>query len=303
MVSAGDVKRATQATANITVPSDRRLLSIIPRCYILDGQVEVENPVGMHGFRLDADAHLITASMTSIRNLLACVRGVGIEVEDLIPQSIASSEAALTAEEKELGVILADIGSGTTDIAIFSEGRIWYSSSLPIGGYQVTRDLSIGLGLPYEVAEEAKIRFGNVDPDYEEGGTFTLGKNGYTISHQELHEVITARVGEIFRLIFAEVSSQESEAKVPSSLVLVGGTANLPGIDAFGAASLGLDVKVRLPREASGPADILYDPAYAASIGLLLWGTRHGGEGGWKVREIKQATFMEAVRGFFAGRK
>jgi cell division protein FtsA len=110
-------------------------------------------------------------------------------------------------------------------------------------------------------------------------------------------------VGEIFRLVFAEVSTQEPEAKVPGSLVLVGGTANLPGIDAFGAASLGIDVKVRLPREVSGPADILYDPAYAASVGLLLWGTRHGGEEEWKTREIRQATFVEAMRGFFAGRK
>jgi cell division protein FtsA len=300
MVTAGDVRQAAQATANITIPSDRRLLSIIPRSYTLDGQVEVKDPVGMHGFKLDADAHLITASVTSIRNVLACVRGIGIEVENFIPPSIASSEAVLSDDEKELGVVLADIGGGTTDIAAFRQGRIWYSSSLPVGGYQVTRDISISLGLPYAVAEEAKIRFGDVTPGYAEEGTFTLEEE-YTVSYQQLHEVITARVEEILRLIFAEVSSQEAEIVPHAGLVLTGGTANLPGIEALGQAALDLPVKVKLPREISGPADILYDPAYAVSVGLLLWGARHRGE--WKAEEIRQTSFIDILRRLFSGRK
>jgi cell division protein FtsA len=298
LVSLSDVRRAVTASTVITIPSDRRLVRIIPRYYILDGQVEVKDPVGMHGFRLDADTHLVTASVTAIRNLIDCVRGAGVEVEDLIPQSVAAGEAVLTEEEKELGILLADIGGGTTDIALFKQGGVWHSAALPIGGYQVTRDLSIGLGIPFEVAEEAKIRFGNVTPGYEPEETINIG-DGYTVYGREFHEIINARLEEIFKLIFAEISSHEYEITAPAGLILTGGTANLPGIEAFGQEVSGFSVRVRVPRDIAGPADILYDPAYAASVGLLLWGAKHGAEVWWKADELKPSSVADIAKRFF----
>ena len=294
LVAPQDMARAVAATTNITIPSDRRLLRIIPRSYTLDGQVEVKDPVGMHGFRLDADAHLVTASVTSIRNLITCIRGAGIEVEDLIPEAVAAGEAVLTDEEKETGVLLADIGGGTTDIAVYKQGGLWHSAALPVGGYQVTRDISIGLGIPGEVAEEAKIRYGNVTPGYEEEGTVSLG-DGYTFSYRELLDIIRARVEEIFRMIIAEISSHEYEIVAPGGLILTGGTANLPGIEALGQDVLGFPVRVRVPREVAGPADILYDPAYAASVGLVVWGAKHGAEDRWKTTELRPPSITEIV--------
>jgi cell division protein FtsA len=289
-VSPGDVRKAVAESRNINVPSDRNLVRIIPRYYILDGQVEVKDPLGMHGFRLDADTHLVTGSITAIRNLIDCVRGAGVDVEDLIPGAVAAGEAVLTEEEKELGVLLADIGGGTTDIALFKQGGVWHSAALPVGGYQVTRDLSIGLEAPFELAEEAKIRFGNVTPGHEPEETISLG-DGYTVYGREFHEIINARVEEIFKLIFAEISSHEYEITAPAGLILTGGTANLPGIEAFGQEVSGFSVRVRVPRDIAGPADILYDPAYAASVGLLLWGAKHGAEVWWKADELTPAAF------------
>jgi len=288
-VSPGDVRKAVAESRNITIPSDRSLVRIIPRYYILDGQVEVKDPAGMHGFRLEVDTHLVTGSITAIRNLIDCVRGAGVEVEDLIPGAVAAGEAVLTEEEKELGVFLADIGGGTADIALFKQGSVWHSAALPIGGYQVTRDLSIGLEVLFQLAEEAKIRFGNVTPGYEAEGTISLG-DGYTVSGREFHEIINARVEEIFHLIFAEISSHEHEITAPAGLILTGGTANLPGIEALAQELFRLSTRVRVPREVTGPADMLYDPAYATSVGLLLWAAKHGAEVWWKAEELIPAT-------------
>jgi cell division protein FtsA len=296
LVSPGDVREVIEASTNISVPSDRRLIRVTPRSYILDGQVEVKDPVGMHGFRLDADVHLVTASVTSIRNLVNCIRGIGIEVEDLVPGSIASSEAVLTEDEKEIGVLLADIGSGATDVAVFRGGNICHSAALPVGGYQVTRDLSIGLGVPYELAEEAKIKFGNVTPGYEDRESITLGENEHTVPYQELYNIIAARVEEIFRLIIAETSSYDQEIVAPAGLVLTGGTANLSGVELLGQEVTGFPVRVRMPHEIAGQADTLYDPAYAASVGLLLWGARYGGQ--WRSPEISHPTLGDVFRRF-----
>lgn len=298
LVSPEDVRKAVAQSTNITIPGDRRLVRIIPRYYILDGHVEVKDPVGMHGFRLDADTHLVTASATAIRNLVDCVRGAGLEVADLIPGAVAAGEAVLTEEEKEIGALLADIGGGTADIALFKQGGVWHSAALPIGGYQMTRDISIGLGIPFEVAEEAKIRFGNVTPGYEMEGTVNLG-DGYAVSGREFIETVSARAEEIFKMIFAEIASHEYEIAAPAGLILTGGTANLPGADALAEEISGLPTRVRLPREVAGPADILYDPAYAASVGLLLWGAKHGAEVWWKAQELKPPGPVEAMRRWF----
>jgi cell division protein FtsA len=282
LVSPHDLKRVLESARSVSVPSDRQLLHVIPRQYILDGHVGVQNPVGMHGFRLDVETHIITAAVASVQNLVKCVRGTGVEIEDLILEPIASSEAVLATDEMNSGVILADIGGGTTDIAVFRNGSIWHTSVLPIGGYQVTRDISIGLGVPFDVAEEMKKKYGKAMA-IQNGATdisSTSEQNGHSIATRDICNIIRARMEEILRLVLLELPSSDYETLVPSGLVLTGGTSNLPGIESLGQEILQMPVRVGIPKGMYGIADTLYDPAYATSVGLLLWGAKHEvGEG------------------------
>ena len=284
LVRPDDLKRVLQSARSIKVPSDRKLLHVIPRGYAIDGQVGVKNPVGMHGFRLDVETHIITAAVTSVQNLAKCIRSIGIEIDDLILEPLASNEAVLTEDEKQTGVILADIGGGTTDIAVFREGSIWHTAILPVAGYQITRDIAIGLGLPFDVAEEMKKRYGSVMPVYE-GKIETpsaMSEDGHGVSYQDLCDIIRARVEEIVRLILLELPRSEYESLVPAGLVLTGGSANLSGIAAMGRDMLDLSVRVGYPSNMSGITDSLHDPAYATSVGLLLWGAKHEGTQTWQ---------------------
>jgi len=156
MVRPGDLKRVLEVARSLKVPTERELLHVIPRTYAVDGQEGINNPVGMHGFRLDVETHIISAAVTSVKNLTKCIRGIGIDIDDLILEPLASAEAVLTEEEKQNGVMLADIGGGTTDIAVFQENSIYHTSVLPIAGYQLTRDISLGLNISFDLAESMK---------------------------------------------------------------------------------------------------------------------------------------------------
>ncbi len=277
LVRPDDLRRVLQCAQSVKMPSDRKLLHVIPRGYAIDGQAGVKNPVGMHGFRLDVETHVITAAVTSIQNLVKCIRGIGVDIDGLILEPLASSEAVLSEDEKQVGVILADIGGGTTDIAVFREGSIWHTSVLPVAGYQLTRDVAIGLGLPFEVAEEMKKRYGSVMPVYESKVETPAGisEDGHGVSYQDLCDIIRARVEEIIRLILLELPRSGYETLVPAGLVLTGGTSNLSGIEALGRDVLQLPVRVGIPSGVHGITDALRDPAYATSVGLLLWGAKH----------------------------
>ena len=279
-----DLKRVLASAQSVKVPSDRRLLHVIPRSYAVDGQAGVINPVGMHGFRLDVETHVITAAITSIQNLVKCIRSIGIDIEDLVLEPLASSEAVLTEDEKQVGIILADIGGGTTDIAVFKSGSIWHTSILPVAGYQLTRDVSIGLGLPFDIAEEMKKRYGSVMPVYESKAetTTAISQDGHGVSYQDLCDIIRARVEEIIKLILLELPNSEYENLVPAGLVLTGGTSNLSGIAALGREVLRLPVRVGAPANISGITDTLCDPAYATSVGLLLWAAKNEGRQNWQ---------------------
>jgi cell division protein FtsA len=304
LVRADDLKRVLQSAQSIKVPSDRKLLHIIPRNYAIDGQVGVKNPVGMHGFRLDVETHVITAAVTSVQNLVKCIRGVGIDIEDLVLEPLASAEAVLTEDEKQAGVILADIGGGTTDIAIFKDGSIWHTAVLPVAGYQLTRDVAIGLGLPFNVAEEMKKKYGSVMPVYEgkTESTSKIAENGHGISYQDLCDIIRARVEEIMRLIMLELPRSEYAALVPAGLVLTGGSSNLSGIDALGRQILQLPVRVGAPTNIYGISDTLCDPAYATSVGLLLWGTKNQSTQNWKSRNFGERlrSLVSQIRNLFS---
>ena len=279
-----DLKRVLASAQSVKVPSERRLLHVIPRTYAVDGQAGVKNPVGMHGFRLDVETHVITAAVTSVQNLVKCIRSIGIDIEDLVLEPLASSEAVLTEDEKQVGIILADIGGGTTDIAVFKEGSIWHTSILPVAGYQLTRDVSIGLGLPFDVAEEMKKKYGSVMPVYETKAetTTAISQDGHGVSYQDLCDIIRARVEEIMKLILLELPNSEYEALVPAGLVLTGGSSNLSGIAALGRDVLRIPVRVGTPTKMHGITDTLCDPAYATSVGLLLWAAKNEGRQNWQ---------------------
>jgi cell division protein FtsA len=240
----------------------------------------------MHGRRLDVETHIITASVTSIQNLAKCVRSIGVDVEDLILEPLASGEAVLTPEERETGVIMADTGGGTTDVAVFKNGSIYHTAVIPVAGYQVTSDISIGLGLPFNIAEKMKKRYGNVTPTLELDETVQVGiENGHSASYKDLCNIIRARMEELLQLILMEMPTSDYHSLAPCGLVLTGGTANLPGLDELGQSILRIPVRKGRPLNTGiyGISDILQDPAYATTLGLILWPVR-GKEGALQVK-------------------
>jgi cell division protein FtsA len=276
VVNSDDLKRVLEVARIVKVPNEQKVLHIIPREYTVDGQGGVKNPVGMHGFRLDVETHIITAAATSIQNLSKCIRGVGVEIDDLIMEPLASAEAVLSPEEKQDGVLLADIGGGTTDLALFKDTTIYHTSVLPVAGYQVTRDISVGLGITYEMAEEMKKKYGNVTPTEEEAeDEMAITQDGHSISYNDLSQIIRVRIEEMLRLIMMELPQSDYRKLIPAGLVITGGGANLPGIVELGEKITRMPVRVGRPQALPGVGDNLTNPAYATGVGLMLWKTRN----------------------------
>jgi len=271
LVRSDDLKRVLDVALNIKAPVDRKMLHVIPRAYTLDGH-EVKNPVGMHGYELDVEAHVITAAVASVQNLTQCVRSVGIDIDDLILEPLASAEAVLSEEERQAGVLIADIGGGTTDIAVMREGSIYHTSVLPVAGHQITRDIAAGLGLSFELAEEMKKRYGNLLVSEEEDADKVVGENGHSVSYRDLCDIIRARVEELMRLVVLEMPRNDYAKLIPSGVVITGGGANLPGIVELTQAITRLPVRIGIPPALNGVSNaLLNDPAYATSVGLVLW--------------------------------
>jgi cell division protein FtsA len=279
VVHTDDLKRVLDVARSIKVPAEQRLLHIIPREYTVDGQTGVRNPIGMHGFRLDVETHIITAAITSIQNLTKCIRSIGVDVDDLVMEPLASAEAVLTPEEKQDGVLLADIGGGTTDLALFKDNTIYHTSVLPVAGYQVTRDISVGLGISFELAEEMKKKYGDVTPQDETNlpKDIALTGDGHSISYQDLSDIIRVRIEEMLRLIILELPQQDYQKLIPAGLVITGGGANLPGIAELGESVTRMPVRLGRPISLPGVSDTLNNPAYATGVGLLLWRMKNQG--------------------------
>ena len=276
VVHTDDLKRVLDVARSFKVPSEQKLLHVIPREYVVDGQSGVRNPIGMHGFRLDVETHIITAAVTSIQNLTKCIRAIGVDVDDLVMEPLASAEAVLESEERQDGVLLADIGGGTTDLALFKDNTIYHTSVLPVAGYQVTRDISVGLGITFELAEEMKKRFGDVTPRENAGAKneINLTGDGHSISYQDLSDIIRVRVEELIRLIMLELPQSDYHKLIPAGLVITGGGANLPGIAELGQMITKMPVRLGRPARLPGVSDALDNPAYATGVGLLLWQLR-----------------------------
>jgi cell division protein FtsA len=280
-ITVEDTERALEAAQAIAVPHNREVVHVIPRCYTLDGQEGVRDPVGMLGFRLEVEAHIVTGAVASIRNLVQCIDNADVAVNDLILQPLASGEAVLTPEERQTGVVLADAGGGTTDVAVFIEGSIWHSVVLPVGGNNLTSDLSVGLRTPFDVAEALKIKHGHVLPEMvdpeERIDVAAFGEDTLqSVSRRQMAHILEARAEEMFAMVMNEIKRSGYEGLLPAGLVLTGGTAALRGFKELGREMLQLPVRVGTVRNISGLVDAVSSPVYATAVGLLLWGMRYG---------------------------
>lgn len=279
-VTQEDVDRALESAEAIAVPMNREIVHVIPRGFTLDGQDGVKDPIGMVGFRLEVEAHVVTGASASIQNVTKAVEAAGLKIIDLVLEPLAASEAILTTAEKEMGVVLVDIGGGTTDIAVFVDGSIWHTVILPTGGIHITNDLAVGLRAPFEAAEEIKLKYGHADPDQVLDADLiditAFGEEGRRIvSRRQIAEIIHARAEEICQLILAEIRRLGYDRLLPAGVVLCGGTAELSGIKSVARQVLEMPVRVGAPRDLEGFADRLSSAAFATSIGLLQWGWQH----------------------------
>ncbi len=282
-----DIDRAMEGAKSLSLPSNREVLHAIARFFIVDGQEHVSDPVGMFGQRLDMDTHIVTGSVTAIQNLTQCVEGAGVQVEALVFSPLAAAEALLEDEEKLQGVVLADIGGGTTDVAVFVEGSVFHTSILPVGGFHLTHDLVAGLRAPFSQVEEAKINYGSALPsqvDAEEMVEMEAfgGQRLKEVSRRRIAEILQARVEEVLEMIYIDVKRAGFDEMIAAGLVLSGGTASLPGIAELAELVLRMPVRTGLPRGIHGLADSLSSPAYATSVGLLHWAMQENGHNGHK---------------------
>jgi cell division protein FtsA len=279
-----DVDRALDAARAIAIPHDREVIHVVPRGFNVDGQEGIRDPLGMVGFRLEVEAHIITGAVSSIHNLIKCIEDADVGVDELVLDPLASGEAVLTDTEREMGVVLVDIGGGTTDIAVFIEGSIWHTTILGVGGNHLTNDIAVVLRMPNAAAEEAKLQHGHACPDQVDPSEMiqvaTFGDNTPTrMPRRELAQVIEARVEEIFSLVMQEIKRSGYDGLLPAGVVLCGGTAQLRGIREMGRQVLKLPIRVGGPSDLLGLTDSIMTPAFATSVGLLKWGQRQGAAG------------------------
>ena len=274
-VTAADVSRVIETAKAVNIPTDQQLLHTLPQEFIVDSQDDVREPIGMSGIRLEVKVHIVTGAVSAVQNIVKCVRRCGLEVSDLILQPMASAEAVLTRDEKELGVVLIDIGGGTTDIAIFSEGAIRHTAVIPIAGDQITNDIAMALRTPSSEAEEIKVRYGVAkqvlaDPSdmLEVPG---LGDRGpRSLSRQSLAAVIEPRVEELFALVHQVVRESGYEDVLSSGVVLTGGSASMPGMIEMAEDIFLKPTRLGMPAYTGQLADVVRSPRYATVLGLLL---------------------------------
>ncbi|MDQ3929252.1 MAG: cell division protein FtsA [Chloroflexota bacterium] len=330
IVGQEDVARAVDAARAMAIPAGRDVLHVIPRTYTVDGQDGIQNPIGLSGFRLDVETHVVTGANNVRENLVRCVQKADVEVDDLVLSPLASAEAVLTEQEKNMGVVLVDIGHGTTDIAIYADGSVWHSKVIPIGGWHLTNDLVIVFNIPYESAETLKLQYGMAiapgssryaqretkasnfgrvpskgavavsangngaghgvplpvdvlmataaeEASLEQGEMLeaeTFEGNLRRISRDELNEVMAARLDQLFGMVGDEIRRSGYEGLLPAGMVLTGGVAQMSNIEELAAGKLRLPVRTGHPRRIGGLADVFDSPAYATSVGLILWGMK-----------------------------
>ena len=284
-VTREDIDRATEVARAVSIPSNREVLHVLPRGFVVDGQEGVKDPLGMSAVRLEVETHIVHASATAVQNLTKCVQRADIRIDELVCASIASADAVLTETERELGVAVGDFGAGTLDVALFMDGSPFHTAVLPLGGNNVTNDIAIGLKTSLAAAEDLKIRHGTADPSRvahdEEVDVAGIGEgDASTASRYELALIIEARMREVFEKIGEQIEAAGHTGMLPAGLVLTGGASQLAGAARLGREVLQMPVRVAGPSGVSGLTDHLLTPAYSTSLGLLTWGAQavHGYE-------------------------
>ena len=276
VISQEDVDRALEAAMAVAMPHNREIIHVIQRGFTVDGQEGIQSPVNFSGFRLEVEAHIITAAAATVENLRQCVNGCNVDVLQFVLNPLASGEVVLNKPERDMGVCICDIGGGTSDLAIYINGDVWHTDVLPVAGNQITNDIAIGLHISPEQAEQIKKQYGHaITGEVGEGEFFTLRTFGddqpKQISRRELAYIIEARVEEIFQLLHQEVRRSGYENLLPAGMILTGGTSQLPGIRQLAADVLNMPVRVARPENLVGLVDQLQSPAYSTSVGLLKW--------------------------------
>ncbi|MDF1644786.1 MAG: cell division protein FtsA [Pseudomonadales bacterium] len=279
-----DIDRVIDAAQAVAIPADQQVLHILPQDYVVNDQEGVKEPLGMSGVRLEAKVHLITCSVNSAQNIEKCIRRCGLDVDDLILEQLASSYSVLTDDERDLGVCLVDIGGGTTDIAIFSDGAIVHTGVIPIAGDQVTNDIAVALRTPMDSAEEVKMRYGcalkQLARAEETIDVQSIGdRPSRKLSRQSLAEVVEPRYEELFSLVEADLKRSGFEHKIPAGIVLTGGSSKMEGVVELAEEVFHMPVRLGAPHGISGMTDIVSNPIYSTGVGLLMYGKQAQEEG------------------------
>ncbi|WP_027339297.1 cell division protein FtsA [Halonatronum saccharophilum] len=281
-ITRNDIERVIDATKIISIPPGREIIHVLPRKFIVDGCKDIKYPLGMSGVRLEAETHIVTGSVTSIQNLVKSVHQVGLGVEGIVLQPLAASKAVLSASEKDLGVVLVDVGGGTTDIAIFKDGSIWYTSILPVGGDHVTKDIALGLRTPSNNAERIKIQYGCasadlIDAEEKIDVLGTCGMKTRSISRGHLcDDIIEPRVDEIFSLVKQEISKAGYDGIIPAGVVVTGGGSLLEGIPELASKKLGLPVRIGVPDNINSLLEYLDGSIYDIGEGYTQFSEDNG---------------------------
>ena len=276
-VREGDIRRVIDAAKAVAIPMDREVIHVIAQEFIIDEQDGIREPLGMSGVRLEAQIHIVTAAVTSAQNIVKCANRAGLNVMDIVLEPLASAEAALAGDERELGVCLIDIGGGTTDVAVFDEGSIKHTSVLGLGGYHITNDIAVGLRTPFDEAERIKKKFGVAASRFLSGDDILSvpsvgGRRPRQMSRKMLCEIIEPRVDEILNLARQELAKEGLQNRIPSGVVLTGGCSALEGMAELAEEVFEAPVRRGIPRNIGGLQDVVRGPMYATGVGLAIFG-------------------------------
>ncbi len=275
-VTHGDVEHVIDAAKAVAIPADQRILHVLPQEFIIDGQEGIRDPIGMSGVRLEAKVHIVTGADSAAQNIIKCVQRCGLVVEDVVLEQLASSFAVLTDDEKELGVCLVDVGGGTTDIAVFSNGAIRHTAVIPIAGDQVTNDIAVSMRTPTQYAEDIKIRYACAlsqlaNPDESIEVPSVGDRPARRLARQTLAEIVEPRYEELFNLIREELRRSGFEEVIAAGIVLTGGSARMEGAIELAEEIFHVPVRLGLPGQVKGLSDVVRNPIYSTAVGLLLY--------------------------------
>ncbi len=285
-----DILRVIDAAKAVAIPMDREIIHVLPQEYVIDDQDGIKEPLGMSGVRLESKVHIVTAAVTSAQNIIKCANRTGLTVTDIILQPLAASEACLSSDEKELGTALVDIGGGTTDIVVFSEGSLKHTAVLALGGNHVTNDIAVGLRTPTIEAEKIKHQYGCAVSDISTNNDAievpSVGsRRPREVSRQVLCEIIEPRLEEIFTLVQREISKAGYENLLGSGIVVTGGTTMMEGVCELAERILDIPVRLGTPQNIGGLVDVVSSPRFSTGVGLVLYGAEHKTKSKYKVKD------------------